>query len=188
MKLAYGFVVGGALKLQEQASTRSSPLVLIPNNTKLDVKEYDGEWYVSSYAGHTGYVMKKFVRPSQFSVKDKWRYGQVISNTLNVRKQPSHSAALWNNVWPRNRIALVKPEGNGWYETRYRGDKAYISGAYIRFLEDSVPDHIVERMLYMAPPELGQTKSTYYTIMDIMALGAMYLRIGFPCTPVCRSS
>ena len=44
-------------------------------------------------------------------IENNWRYGQVKSNALNVRREPSRKARRWNNVWPMNRLVLVKPCG-----------------------------------------------------------------------------
>lgn len=53
-------------------------------------------------------------------IENTWRYGQVKSNALNVRREPSRKARRWNNVLPMNRLVLVKPCGvEGWYETLY---------------------------------------------------------------------
>lgn len=46
-----------------------------------------------------------------------WQYGQVRSNALNVRREPSRKARRWNNVWPMNRLVLVRHCAvDGWYE------------------------------------------------------------------------
>lgn len=92
-----------------------------------------------------------------------WHYGQVRSNALNVRREPSRKARRWNNVWPMNRVVLVKPCAvDGWYETLYRGEPAYVMANFIKLHEESVPENIVERMMFMALPENGRSKSIYF--------------------------
>lgn len=96
-------------------------------------------------------------------IENNWRYGQVKSNALNVRREPSSKARRWNNVWPMNRIVLVKPcSVDGWYETLYRGEPAYVMAEFIKLLDAPVPASIVERMLFMAEPEKGRSKSIYF--------------------------
>ena len=93
-------------------------------------------------------------------IENTWRYGQVKSNALNVRREPSRKARRWNNVWPMNRLVLVKPcDVDGWYETLYRGEPAYVMAEFIKLLDAPVPASIVERMLFMAEPEKGRNKS-----------------------------
>ena len=96
-------------------------------------------------------------------IENTWCYGQVKSNALNVRREPSRKARRWNNVWPMNRLVLVKPcDVDGWYETIYRGERAYVMAAFIKLLDAPVPDSIVERMLFMAETEKGRNKSIYF--------------------------
>ena len=92
-----------------------------------------------------------------------WQYGQVNSNALNVRREPSRKARRWNNVWPMNRLVLIKPcADDGWYETLYRGETAYVMADFIKLLDEPVPENIVERMMFMVLPENGRTKSIYF--------------------------
>lgn len=96
-------------------------------------------------------------------IENTWRYGQVKSNALNVRREPSRKARRWNNVWPMNRLVLVKTCGvDGWYETLYRGEPAYVMAEFIKLLDEPVPESIVERMMFMAAPEKGRSKSVYF--------------------------
>ena len=92
-----------------------------------------------------------------------WHYGITTTNALNIRKAPSLSAQRWNNVWPVARVALIKtiytPD---WYETIYRGQKAYVSAKYMDLLPDQVHESIPDRMMYMAQAELGRSKSIYF--------------------------
>jgi len=159
-----GSVIGNCLPLQPNASNRMGCLILIPNETLLEAVDYDAEsdWYLTSYGGYAGYVMKQFVEILEPPPVTEWLFGQVTSSSLNVRKQPSLSAPLWNNTWPLNRIALVKPSLDGWYETLYRGEQAFVSARYIELLPDPVPDSLVERMMFIAEPELGRANSVYF--------------------------
>ena len=158
-----GSVTGGGLNLRRTASTTADVLIQIPNATQIEATDYDAEgaWYRTTYGGYAGYVMKRYITLASPPASG-WQYGRVTSNALNVRKAPSTSAALWNNVWPLNRIALIKPSETGWYETLYRGEAAYVSVNLIEQLTDPVPDSIVARMLTMAVPELGRNNSVYF--------------------------
>ena len=96
-------------------------------------------------------------------IENIWRYGQVKSTALNVRREPSRKACRWNNVLPMNRLVLVKPcSVDGWYETLYRGEPAYVMAEYIKLLDELVPESIVGRMMFMVGPEKGRNKSIYF--------------------------
>ena len=157
-----GEVTGGSLNLRRTASTSADRLIQIPNNTAITVIDFDATslWYITDYSGYTGYVMKEYVTVAQPVVS--WAYGQVTSNALNVRRQPSTSADRWNNVWPLNRIVLIKDSVEGWYESLYRGQPAYVVKDYINVLDTPVHASIVDRMLFMVTPELGRDNVIYF--------------------------
>ena len=54
-------VVGGALNVRKTASTGAEKLCRIPDGTIVHVTEEDGEWAKTSYSGHTGWVLKKYL-------------------------------------------------------------------------------------------------------------------------------
>lgn len=105
--------------------------------------------------------MKQFVKVLHLLSVDLG-YGKVIADPLNVRRGSSTSAARWNAPWPKGRIALIKPSVPGWYETIYRGEAAFVSAEYILLLAAEPSKSIVERMLYMAAPEVGRSNSRYF--------------------------
>lgn len=154
-------VVGGKLNLREQPTIQSKRLVLIPDGEQINVSEYDEQWYNAQYNGHSGYVMKQFVR-IKLSLSDTWIYGKVTADSLNVRRRPNTSATRWNGSWPKGRIALIRPSTTGWYETIYRGDPAFVSAEYILLLAAEPSNSIVDRMLYMAASEVGRNNSRYF--------------------------
>lgn len=157
-----GIVTSGALNMRRTASRLSERLVQIPNNKSLSVIDFDvsNEWYIAEYAGYTGYIMKRYI--SVCRIADNWSYGQVMVDDLNVRKKPDQTAMRWNNVWPENRIALVKHMSKNWHETLYRGEQAFVSAEFITLLDCKVPSDIVQRMLYMVGAEIGRVNAVYF--------------------------
>lgn len=61
-----GEVTGGTLNLRRSTSTSADRLAQIPSGTSIPVIDFDNasEWYIASYNGYTGYVMKDFVSVS----------------------------------------------------------------------------------------------------------------------------
>lgn len=154
-----GHAIGGKLNLREKPGIFSKSLVLIPNGAQIDIWEENSKWYKAAYQQYAGYVMKAYVQVEmQCEVpSENWTYAKVTVDPLNVRRGPSLSAARWNSTWPIHRIALVKAsEVEGWYETRYRGETAYVSSVYMLALAATVSDAIPVRMMYMATPEIGR--------------------------------
>lgn len=105
--------------------------------------------------------MKQFVQLMP-ALPDAWTYGKVTVDPLTVRRRPSTSAARWNGPWPKGRIALIKPSVAGWYETRYRGEVAYVSAQHVLPLAVDVSDSPVDRMQYMVASEIGRSDSRYF--------------------------
>ena len=157
-----GTVTGGALNLRRTASISADRLIQIPDNTVITIVDFDANspWYITDYAGYTGYVMKQYVSVSPSA--SAWCYGQVNANELNVRRQPSISAKCWNSVWPIHRIVLIKDAASEWYESLYRSEPAYIAKRYINTLKTPVHSNIVDRMLFMAMPELGRNNAACF--------------------------
>ena len=160
-KIQTGIVTGGKLYLRERPATKSKRLTLIPDGTYIAVSDHDAQWYKAQYNGHNGYVMKQFVQLMP-ALPDAWTYGKVTVDPLTVRRRPSTSAARWNGPWPKGRIALIKPCMAGWYETRYRGEVAYVSAQHVLPLAVDVSDSLVDRMQYMAAAEIGRSDSRYF--------------------------
>lgn len=129
------------------------------------------------------------------SIPSPWQYGQVTSNALNVRREPSRQARRWNNVLPMNRIILITPcPVPGWYESRYRGEAAFVMADFIAPLSTIVSHSIVERMLYMAVPEKGRSNSIYFNgyggkwchrFADWLAMNAGMSNTSIPNTSNC---
>lgn len=157
-----GRVKDGMLNMRQSDNFAAKCLIQIPDAADIIVIDYDVEslWYIACYEGYTGYVMKEYVVVLQTS--NRWCFGNTITEDLNIRRRPGRSAARWNNVWPNNRIAIVKYVNENWYETLYRGEQAFVSAEFINLLDCEVPSDIVQRMLYMAKPEIGRVNSVYF--------------------------
>ena len=54
-------VVGGGLNMRKTASTASERLCQIPDGTLVHVEEEAGEWAKTSYSGHTGWVLSRYL-------------------------------------------------------------------------------------------------------------------------------
>lgn len=88
-----GQVTGGRLNLRSSCSTSGDPLIQILNNTIINVSTVSGqnEWFQTSYAGCTGYVMSRYV-----AITNDGGTCTVTtsSGSLNVRVKPQIGATL----------------------------------------------------------------------------------------------
>jgi hypothetical protein len=156
-----GIIIGGRLNVRKKPSVQSKRIDTLPEGSLVIVSEYDALWYQLHNDSDGGYIMKAFVKLISNSI-EKWEYGKTKVDSLNVRQAPGISALRWNSSWPKGRIALIKPGVEGWFETRYRGEVAYISAQYVIPLAVNVSKSIVDRMLYMVAPEVGRSNSRYF--------------------------
>lgn len=159
---AVGEVTGGSLNMRRTPAALADRLIQIPDGTATTVIDFDADspWYIATYHGYAGYVMKAYISITQ--PMEGLAYGQVNVSKLNVRRKPSTSAKCWNNVWPLGRIVLIKDAADGWYASLYRGQAAYVAKKYISVLKTPVHARVVDRMLFMVPPELGRDDAAYF--------------------------
>lgn len=157
-----GRVMSDKLIMRKKPDKTAQCIIRIPSSTTIKVIDFDDEsqWYIADYKGHVGYVMKTYV--DVLLSENSWNYAQTMVDNLNIRREPGRSAARWNNVWPENRIALVKPVNENWYKTLYRGEQAFVSAEFIALLDCEVPADIVQRMLYIVKHEIGRVNSVFF--------------------------
>ena len=158
--MEYGQVINGALNLRCESSVNSKRIIQIPKYARICIIDSFDEWCLVEYQGFIGYAMKQYIETQD--VISSWVYGYTSCDDLNIRREPRRSAGRWNNVWPENRIVLVKITNENWYETLYRGEQAFVSAEFITLLDCKVPSDIVQRMLYMVEPEIGRVNSVYF--------------------------
>ena len=149
MATFYGYVVGGSLALRSNTSTGSTRLATIPDETGLTVSTISGntEWFATSYAGYTGYVVAEFI-----GITNDGGACTVTtaSGSLNIRKKPSGSViftAAQNSTlrlldytsvsgWYR----VSNGEGTGWADSDYLTITAYPGGGSVNPDPDPDPD------------------------------------------------
>ena len=107
-----GQVTGGGLNLRASASTNSSRLVQIPNNTQIVVSDYSGnsEWYCTTYSGQSGFVMKQYVN---ILGNVAFRSCAVTGGGLNLRAYPSTSAPSPVQI-PNGTALTVQTHNSTW--------------------------------------------------------------------------
>lgn len=163
---------GGYLNLRETATTNADAITEIPNGSTIYVRSLSGEWLAAKYGSYTGYVMAKFIAEADAYGDDDASdtlttglfYARVStdSDPLKVRPSAGTSGTEVGFV-PRNRIMICEDSGTaGWYKTHYDGQIGYVSSDFMTPLNQSVHNTYFDRMMYIYPPELGQTDGSYY--------------------------
>lgn len=86
-------------------------------------------------------------------------YGTVNVSTVNIRDAVVNGDILGR--WPRNRVGIVKPYNDVWYQTFWKGNSAFVQQKFIT-LGTKASNDMPTRMAYIAQNEVGQTNPIYY--------------------------
>ena len=106
-------VTGGGLNLRSYPSTGASSPVQIPDTTKITVQKHNDAWCSTTYNGHSGFVMTKYlsiggstggggggtsggtlIKGTSFS----GTHSSLVTGPINIRKEPSASSAKVGDI------------------------------------------------------------------------------------------
>lgn len=124
-----GQVTGGGLNLRASASTSSSKLVQIPDETKIVVSDYSGNssWYCTTYGSYSGFVMKQYVTILSNVTSQS---ATVTGGGLNLRTYPSTSASSPVQI-PSNTKITIQKHNSTWSSTTYNGHSGFVMTQYL---------------------------------------------------------
>lgn len=122
-------VTGGGLNLRASASTSSSALVQIPNNTQIVVSDYSDNtsWYCTTYSGKSGFVMKQYVNILGNIAR---RSCAVTGGGLNLRAYPSTSAPSPIQI-PNDTVLTVQKHNNLWSSTTFQRYSGFVMTQFL---------------------------------------------------------
>lgn len=125
------------MALRVAASNSSDIIAGIPQGAAVTVHAQAGEWYLVSYGLLNGYAHKDGLKISGTmdgqtpAVTTLVAYGVVQnSNYLNLREQPSMSAAVLSQIPPSTVLPLFAI-GSGWAYTQYGCQPGYVNMDYV---------------------------------------------------------
>ena len=131
------------LRVRSGASTSSSILGYLNNNTEVNIVGSEGEWYKIQYNSGYGYVSKEYITTNLNSTNNTGNSGSsevevnktgyvynVSSGGLRVRKEPSTSSAVLGTLYSGNSVNIVGETGS-WYKIKYNSSYAYVHKDYI---------------------------------------------------------
>ena len=136
------------LRVRSGASTSSSILGYLTNNTEVNIVGSEGEWYKIQYNSGYGYVSKEYITTNGDSInntesnntgntdsseaeinKTGYVYN-VSSGGLRVRKEASTSSTVLGTLYSGNSVNIVGETGS-WYKIKYNSSYAYVHKDYI---------------------------------------------------------
>jgi cell wall-associated NlpC family hydrolase len=127
--LGYCRVLQNSVNLREEASLESGKLEKMPKGMVLQVtgKSEDGEWYVVTYNGHSGYVSREYVEDVDGCTEG---YVQTMANSLSLRTGAGSNFARLITI-PQGKVLPVSGTVGDWYEVKYGKFTGYVSGAFV---------------------------------------------------------
>ena len=141
------------LRVRSGASTSSSVLGYLTNNTEVNIVGSEGEWYKIQYNGGYGYVSKEYITTNGNSANNAGSNNTGSNNTgntnatetevnktgyvynvssggLRVRKEASTSSAVLGTLYSGNSVSIIGETGS-WYKIKYNSSYAYVHKDYI---------------------------------------------------------
>ena len=147
------------LRVRSGASTSSSILGYLTNNTEVTIVGSEGEWYKIKYNNGYGYVSKEYITTNVDSTNNTENnntgsnntesnntgnsnssetQGKVynVSTNLRVRSGASTSSSILGYLTNNAKVTIVGSEGE-WYKIKYNNGYGYVSKEYITTNVDS---------------------------------------------------
>lgn len=143
------------LRVRSGASTSSTVLGYITNNTSVSILGSEGQWYKIKYNSGYGYVHKDYIsvngsssnntsggnkedddlssridEPVQNQVNKTGYVYNVSSGGLRVRKEASTSSTVLGTLYSGNSVNIIG-ESRSWYKISYNSSTAYVHKDYI---------------------------------------------------------
>ena len=136
------------LRVRSGASTSSSILGYLTNNTEVTIVGSEGKWYKIQYNSGYGYVSKEYITTnvnssnntgsnntgntssSETEINKTGYVYNVSSGGLRVRKEASTSSTVLGTLYSGNSVNIVGETGS-WYKIKYNSSYAYVHKDYI---------------------------------------------------------
>lgn len=121
-------VSSGKLNVRKSASTSSTVLTTLSNNSYITLISQSGSWYYVEYAdGKYGYCHKDYIKLDS----GKTATVKTNSTSLNVRSGAGTGYAIKDSI-PKGEIVIILSTSNGWSKILYNGTKTgYVSSTYL---------------------------------------------------------
>jgi len=176
--------ITSSLRVRSSNSTSSSVLGYLYQGQEVNIKGESGDWYAIDYNGNRGYVSKGYIQNivsgsstainttpvstntnNGNSTEVLNKKGQVINITSNLRVRTSmDTSSVVLGYLLNGQTVEVTGKNGDFIRINYNGKIGYVSGQYIKFIEDNTS-------------EKGQaTSTTSYNII----LNAMKVHLGTP--------
>lgn len=131
------------LNVRSGPSTQYRILGVLNPGSKVEGVTQDG-WFRISYAGQTAYVSKAYLTAGGAAEEEKAAESResvkrYATASVNVRSGPGTGYRILGVLSPGNEISGYV--GDGWFETTYNGETAYVSQNYLSTSAPKAPSY-----------------------------------------------
>ena len=172
----------GSLNLRLSPATNARVLCTIPQYTVIALTAHGETWSKTSYNGHTGYVMTKFLTllsapsatetPAPTGAPDQPaapRYARVTTRQGSLNLRATQGGRVLRTI-PQNELVLLEEEGSVWCKVTYGGYTGFVMREFLTPL-DAQP---TQSPLLSASPTPGQGALRYARVTTVQ--GSLNLR------------
>jgi len=142
----YGSVLGevyvGPDKLNVRNSTKTVNNVLgkLTTGSSVEIIGEVGEYYEINFKGKVGYVLKKYIKINDNSIKNldttKRKFVIVNTHTLNMRNGPGTTYERISKVRKGAVLNVIASYSNEWLKIRYNGNIGYVSSPFVKDIKN----------------------------------------------------
>lgn len=172
----------GSLNLRLSPATNARVLCTIPQYTVIELTAHGETWSKTSYNGHTGYVMTKFLTllsaptatetPAPTGAPDQPaapRYARVTTRQGSLNLRATQGGRVLQTI-PQNDLVLLEEEGSVWCKVTYGGYTGFVMREFLTLL-DAQP---AQSPLPSTSPTPGQGALRYARVTTVQ--GSLNLR------------
>lgn len=172
----------GSLNLRLSPATNARVLCTIPQYTVIELTAHGETWSKTSYNGHTGYVMTKFLTllsaptatetPAPTGAPDQPaapRYARVTTRQGSLNLRATQGGRVLRTI-PQNELVLLEEEGSVWCKVTYGGYTGFVMREFLTLL-DAQP---AQSPLPSTSPTPGQGALRYARVTTVQ--GSLNLR------------
>lgn len=151
-------VSSGRLNVRKSASTNSTVLTSLSDNSYITLISLSGSWYYVEYAdGKYGYCHKNYIKPDS----GKTATVNTSSTALNVRSGAGTNYSVKDSV-PKGDTVIILSSSNVWSKILYDGVRTgYVSSQYLKTNQSTVTYSSVS----LNVPDFKQTDSRWANVI-----------------------
>lgn len=125
------YVTASSLNVRSEPKASAEKIGALKKNAAVEVKASQNGWYKITYKGKTGYINAKYTTTTKPADTAKTKTTTVYTTAdMNVRATPNKNGKHLGWLKKGTAVETYKKTDNGWYQIKFKGKTAYISGKY----------------------------------------------------------